>query len=122
MDESNLPQEAGIEVRAVSYTKGCYVGQEVLNRLHTLGHVNKALRSLHLPAGLKALPAKGDKLFYQGKEVGYITSATASPTLKSTVALGYVRREANQVGTELAVRTATLETPAAVVAVPFSSR
>jgi folate-binding protein YgfZ len=122
MDETNLPQEAGIEARAVSYTKGCYIGQEVLNRLHTLGHVNKELRGLRLPAKMKALPAKGDKLFYEGKEVGYITSATALPTLKSTVALGYVRREANQVGTELVVRTATLEAPAAVVAVPFSRR
>ena len=120
MDDTNLPQEAGIESRAVSYTKGCYVGQEVLNRLHTLGHVNKELRGLRLPPGLKALPAKGDKLFYQDKEVGYTTSATASPTLNSIMALGYVRREANPVGTELVVRTGTFEIPATIVIIPFS--
>ena len=45
MDETNIPLECGIEGRAVSYTKGCYVGQEVLNRIHTLGHVNPETKS-----------------------------------------------------------------------------
>ena len=118
MDESNLPQEAGIEARAVSYTKGCYIGQEVLNRLHTLGHVNRELRGLRLPAAVKELPAKGDKLFHAGKEVGYITSAARSPALGEIFALGYVRKEANQPGTELLVQTSAAKTPVTVVAVP----
>jgi folate-binding protein YgfZ len=115
MDETNLPQECGIESRAVSYTKGCYIGQEVLNRVHTLGHVNRQLRGLRLADGLQALPVKGDKLFHDGKEAGYLTSAMFSPGLKATIALGYVRKEANSVGTELILRTSQGEVPARVV-------
>src|SRR5206468_2200860 len=91
MDETNIPLECGIEDRAVSYTKGCYIGQEVINRIHTLGHVNKELRGLRLSDELKSPPAKGDKLFHGGKEAGYVTSALASPALKANIALGYVR-------------------------------
>jgi folate-binding protein YgfZ len=120
MDESNLAFECGIVERAVSFTKGCYIGQEVLNRLHTMGHVNKDLRRLRLSDNLSVLPAKDDKLFFQGKEVGYITSALASPTLKTNIALGYVRREANAVGTELVLLSQGKETPAWVVGLPFT--
>ncbi len=49
MDETNLPLECGIESRAVSYNKGCYIGQEVINRIHSFGHVNRELRGLRLP-------------------------------------------------------------------------
>src|SRR5260221_1711640 len=114
MDETNLPLECGIETRAVSYTKGCYVGQEVLNRIHTLGHVNKELRGLKLADGLPALPAKGDKLFNGSKEAGYITSALGSHWLPANVALAYVRRESNQTGTELILRTTPGENPSKV--------
>src|SRR5439155_26281954 len=78
MDETNFPQECGIEDLAVSYNKGCYVGQEVLNRIHTLGHVNQQLRGLRLADDSKTLPVKGDRLYLAGKEVGWITSALAS--------------------------------------------
>ena len=54
---------------------------------------------------LNALPQKGDKLFKNEKEVGYITSAIASPALKANIALGYVRRETNHIGAQLALRT-----------------
>ena len=104
----------------MSYDKGCYVGQEVLNRLHTLGHVNRELRGLRLPLEANALPANGDKLLHHGKEVGHITSAALSPTLRATVALGYVRREASAIGTDLVVRTATSDIPARVASLPFS--
>jgi folate-binding protein YgfZ len=114
MDESNIPLECGIESRAVSYKKGCYIGQEVINRIHTIGHVNKELRGLRLADDLKNLPAKGDKLFHDGKEVGYVTSAVKSPALNANIALGYVRREANASGTELVLRNAANETKAAV--------
>jgi folate-binding protein YgfZ len=118
MDETNLAPEA-IESLAISYSKGCYIGQEVIARIRTYGQVAKALRGLRLADDLKSLPAKGDKLFHDGKEVGYITSITASPKLKATVAMGYVRKEANQIGTELSVRTISGEFPAKVVALPF---
>ncbi len=120
MDQTHLPQEAGIETRAVSYTKGCYLGQEVLNRLHTLGHVNRELRGLRLEVEAKALPAKGDKLFHQDKEVGYITSVAVSPLRGATFALGYVRKGADRLGTRLVVRGAAGDLPATVASVPFS--
>jgi folate-binding protein YgfZ len=119
MDDTNFPQECGIESRAMSYTKGCYIGQEVLNRIHTVGHVNRELRGLRLADDLKVLPSKGDKLFHEGKETGYVTSALASPTLKANIALGYVRREATGPGTELRLRSAGTESPATVVELPF---
>lgn len=121
MDEINIPLECGIETRAVSYSKGCYIGQEVINRIHTIGHVNKELRGLRLEDGLQTLPARGDKLFHEGREVGYVTSAVKSPALNASIALGYVRRDANQVGTELALRGSGGETKALIVQVPFVS-
>ncbi len=120
MDESNIPLECGIESRAVSYQKGCYIGQEVINRIHSIGHVNKELRGLRLADDLKTLPAKGDKLFHDGKEVGYVTSSVKSPALKSNIALGYVRREANAPGSELVVRSAAGDTAAIISEIPFS--
>jgi folate-binding protein YgfZ len=122
MDETNIPLECGIESRAVSYNKGCYIGQEVINRIHTIGHVTRELRGLRLadPAGAGVpLPQRGDKLFHAGKEVGYVTSAVKSPALNANIALGYVRREANQIGNELTLRTAAGESPAKIVELPF---
>ncbi len=120
MDETNLPLECGIEnCCAVSYHKGCYIGQEVINRIHSFGHVTRELRGLRLADDLKSLPQKHDKLFHDGKEIGYITSAVKSPTLKANIALGYVRREANQIGRELTVRMAASESRAKVVELPF---
>jgi folate-binding protein YgfZ len=119
MDETNLPLECGIESRAVSYKKGCYIGQEVINRIHSIGHVNKELRGLRLADELKTLPAHGDKLFQDGKEVGYITSAVKSPALNANIALGYIRREAFQVGNKLTLRTQAEEGMAEVVELPF---
>ena len=121
MDESNIPLEGGIEAQAVSYNKGCYIGQEVINRIHSIGHVNKELRGLRLADELKTLPVKGDKLFHEGKDVGYITSAVKSPALKATIALGYVRREVNAVGNKLILRSGDQETGAMIVELPFVS-
>ena len=120
MDETNLPLECGIESRAIVYNKGCYLGQEVINRVHSFGHVSRELRGLWLPADLKPLPLRGDKLFRDGKAVGAITSATWSPIFQTHLALGYVRREANQPGTELLLRTAAAEVPAKVTPLPFA--
>jgi folate-binding protein YgfZ len=119
MDETNIPLECGIESRAVSYNKGCYIGQEVINRIHSIGHVTRELRGLWLADDLKSLPQKHDKLFHAGKEVGYVTSAVKSPALSANVALGYVRREVNQVGNELTLRTAVGESSAKIVELPF---
>ena len=121
MDESNLAPEAGIGDRAISYSKGCYIGQEVIARIRTYGQVAKELRGLRLADDLKSLPVNGDKLFHGDKEAGYITSATASPLLKANVALGYVRREANETGTELMLRNAAGESVTKIVKLPLHS-
>ncbi|EEF60924.1 YgfZ/GcvT domain-containing protein [Pedosphaera parvula] len=118
MDETNLAPEA-IEARAISYSKGCYIGQEVIARIRTYGQVAKALRGLRLDDKLKTLPAKGDKLFHDGKEVGYITSAVSSSKLNGNFALGYVRKEANQIGSELILRTGEGEFSSHIVEFPF---
>lgn len=119
MDETNLAPEAGVDRQAISYTKGCYIGQEVIARLRSYGQVAKALRGLRLEKDLKVLPQRGDKLWQGDKEIGYVTSAVFSPTLKSNVALGYVRRECNQPGTRLALRTAEGESAVEIVEFPF---
>ena len=119
MDETNLAPEAGIESRAISYTKGCYIGQEVIARIRTYGQVAKALRGLRLAEDSKSLPRKGDKIVVGEKEVGYVCSAIHSPALNANIGLGYVRREHNQIGTEVVVKTAEGETRALVVETPF---
>jgi folate-binding protein YgfZ len=119
MDESNFPQECGIEGSAISYSKGCYIGQEVLNRIHTLGHVNRELRGLKLEERLKKMPNSGDKLFREDREAGYVTSVLASQRLKANLALGYVRKECNEIGTELRLRTTEGDCVARVVGPPF---
>jgi len=120
MDDTNIPIECGIESRAISYQKGCYIGQEVLNRIHSLGHVNRELRGLRLAADRKTLPERGDKLFHNNKEVGHITSAIISPTLHGGIALGYVRREVNAVGTLLLLRSGNHESGVKIVALPLA--
>jgi folate-binding protein YgfZ len=114
IDETNFPQECGIEERAVSYTKGCYIGQEVLNRIHTMGHVNRTLCRLTLADDLKNLPAKGDRLFSADKEVGYISSAIKLPESGNCVALALVRKEASAIGTELTLKIGTADSRAIV--------
>jgi folate-binding protein YgfZ len=121
MDETHLPMEC-IALRAVSFNKGCYIGQEVLNRIHAMGHVAKELRGLRLADELKTLPNKGDKLFRDGKETGYITSAIKSPSLNANIALGYVRRETNQIGTELMLQTPDGNSPVKIVELPFLTK
>jgi folate-binding protein YgfZ len=119
MDETNLPPEAGIDARAISYTKGCYIGQEIIARIRTYGQVAKALRGLRFAESTAELPKHGDKLFLGDKEIGYVSSALQSPALAANIGLGYVRRERNQIGTELKVRTASGELGAVIVELPF---
>ncbi len=91
LDERVLPPEAGLEARAISYTKGCYIGQEVMARIQTYGRVHRRLAGLRLKG--PDLPAKGALLYHDQKEVGWVTSACASPRL-GPIALGYVHRDA----------------------------
>jgi folate-binding protein YgfZ len=90
LDELVMPAEAEVVGRAVSFTKGCYIGQEPVARLHYRGHTNRVLRSLLLDG---EPPAPGASVVLEGKDVGRVTSAVRSLALDRVVALGYVRRE-----------------------------
>ena len=116
MTEATIPVEANLQ-DAISYTKGCYIGQEVIARIEARGHVNRQLVGLLL--GDAGLPEAGARVFSPEREVGWITSATQSPALQQTIALGYVRRESLEPGTALQVRTDAGNIPATVSALPF---
>ncbi|HLU26265.1 MAG TPA: aminomethyltransferase family protein [Longimicrobiales bacterium] len=93
LDENVIPLEAGLRERAISDTKGCYTGQEVIIRILHRGHVNWHLRGMLL--GDVPVPARGAPLLREGesRQVGRVTSACSSPAFEQTIALGYVRRE-----------------------------
>jgi folate-binding protein YgfZ len=102
----NLPQEVARDQQAISFVKGCYIGQETVARIDALGHVNKTLVGLVLDNA--HVPAIGSELTTSdGKVVGQITSAAWSPRLSSAVALAYVRRGSNEPGTTLGCGAAT---------------
>ena len=110
LDDATIPQEGGLNERAVSFTKGCYVGQETVARLHYRGKPNRHLRGLKL-----SQPAdRGTEITLDGKVVGRLGSTCVSPRL-GPVALALVRREAEP-GATVSVDGA----PAEVVDVPFS--
>jgi folate-binding protein YgfZ len=114
MDETNLAPEA-LDERAISYSKGCYIGQEVIARVRTYGQVAKALRVLKLEGDVKDMPVKGAKLFAGETEAGHITGAVRSPRWKAVIALGYVRRGANATGASLLVQTPGGKVPAQIM-------
>ena len=97
INQENLPQEVGRDRLAISFTKGCYLGQETVARIDALGHVNKTLRGLELMEN--TLPTPGTELSAEGKVVAWLTSVGWSPQRKKTIALGYVRRGFDKIGT-----------------------
>jgi folate-binding protein YgfZ len=111
LDDGVIPQEAGLNERAVSFTKGCYVGQETVARLHYRGKPNRHLRGLRLSAPTGA----GEPLRRGEKEVGRLSSVAVSP-VHGPIALALVRREAAP-GDALAVGDG--EVTATVVELPF---
>ena len=118
LDEGTIPLEAGLRQRAISETKGCYTGQEVIIRILHRGHVNWLLRGMLL--GDMPTPPAGTELHNaDGKRVGRVTSAAWSPRHGQAVALGYVRREVAPGST---LRLATpVSGDATVVELPFPS-
>jgi len=107
MDESTIPNEAGLEARAISYDKGCYIGQETIARIKTYGHVNRQLAQMALTG--ESVPTRGDRIFAEEREVGQVTSATRSTRLGKSLALGYVRREFAKAGIKLKWNNETAE-------------
>jgi folate-binding protein YgfZ len=93
MTEDTIPLEAGIEDRAISLTKGCYVGQEIIIRVLHRGHGRVARKLVRLAVSGTDVPARGDRITGGGKDIGEITSAAISPSTGQPVALGYVHRD-----------------------------
>lgn len=95
MDEDTLPLEAGIEDRAISFTKGCYVGQEIIVRVTTRGGGRVAKRLVRWQADDAAsiVPLQDARIFASDKDIGRVTSAAFSPSLNRVVGLGYVHRD-----------------------------
>ena len=112
MTTETIPQEAGINERAVSFTKGCYIGQETVARLHYKGKPNRHLRGLRLTAPARS----GDSIRLGERELGRIGTAVLSPA-RGPIALAVVRREAEP-GATVAVGESGAE--AEVVEVPFA--
>lgn len=121
-DENIIPLEAQLG-HAIHWEKGCYVGQEIIARMHYRGHPNKLLVSLRFGKG--PAPSAGIDLFREAgdsKRSGWITSAAYSPSLDAWIGLGYVRAKMAEIGTEYAIRLADGGFQAAVVSeAPYAS-
>jgi folate-binding protein YgfZ len=124
MTMETIPLEAGIESRAVSHTKGCYVGQEIIVRIRDRGHGRVAKKLVSLAVQSDQVPAAGTVVYWpqeratddpaEGvREIGRITSAVFSPAVGAPLALGYVHRDAAEPGTR--VRIGSPDGPAATV-------
>jgi folate-binding protein YgfZ len=119
MDESMLISEVGLEA-AISYSKGCYLGQEVVERVAARGQVQRKLVGLTCDG--QVVPPPASKLVRDGNEVGWITSAAWSPARAGVIALGYVRREHWDAGVEMQIALSQGSTTARVVPLPFYVR
>jgi len=116
MDETNVVSETNLD-EAVSFTKGCYIGQEIIARIKYRGHVAKKLTGLLFDADVPV--AASSTIKSNTKEIGRVTSATYSPSLGRTVALGYIRYEQLEPGTKVIVTTPDNEIDATVHQLPF---
>lgn len=123
MDEDTIPLEAGIEDRAISLTKGCYVGQEIIIRVLHRGHGRVARRLVGLTFDRSGLPsAPGDAIRAGDRPIGAITSVALSPALGRPIAMGYVHRDFVEPGTPVMVVTAAGEAAATIASLPFVGR
>lgn len=114
MDDSTIPLEVGLN-QAISFTKGCYVGQEVIARIHHIGHVNRHWVGLKLSGPT----SRGGAVIFDGNEVGKVTSTCYSPFLNSYVALALIRRDMAEVGKPLEVKGPKNIQSAIIVPLPF---
>ena len=110
MDDETIPLEAGIEDRAISFTKGCYVGQEVIVRVMHRGGGRVARKLVRLDIAAdggtpQTVPAPGSRIASGDRDIGRITSAAFSPDRGHAVALGYVHRDFVTPGTAVTVES-----------------
>jgi tRNA-modifying protein YgfZ len=116
IDEKTIPQEAFLELDAVSFTKGCFLGQELVCRIDSRGHVNRLLRAIRIEkTGIDTTPPAGAGIVVEDKEVGALTTVARSGD--GVVALGYVRREV-EMPADVLVRWTGGEAPARAAALP----
>lgn len=99
ISDENLAQEVSRTKQAVSFTKGCYLGQEPIARIDSMGHVNRELCGVECAPGTP-LPA-GATVVYDGNEVGRVTSSATIPSTGAVIGLAVIRNEANADGTEV---------------------
>jgi len=116
LGEDTLPLEANL-MNALSFNKGCYIGQEIVERARSRGAVNWKLAGVTIESAQP--PNPGEKLTLDGKEVGEVTSSCVSPTLQKTIALAYVRKEHVAAGTSLQTASGAA---AQVASLPFYSK
>ena len=120
MTTDTIPLEAGIEDRAISLTKGCYVGQEIIIRVLHRGQGRVARRLVGLTLDPKAsVPSGGSTIRAGDREIGIVTSAVLSPPLGRPIALGYVHRDFVEPGSAVTVVTGEQVMPAVVARLPF---
>jgi aminomethyltransferase len=111
--EKQIPHEAGLQNSHISYTKGCYTGQEIVERVRSRGQVNRVRVSLRFES--EAPPANAP-LLSEAKELGYVTRVGFSPALNANIGMGYVRREKSNDGSALETSTGR----ASVITTPIS--
>ena len=116
MDENTIALEARME-SAISYTKGCYEGQEVIARATYQGHMNRLLVGFRGEGD--SIPARLSPVLLDGKQVGHVTSATYSPTLRYVIALGYIRKPGDAAGTRVEIVADGWQIRATVLQIPF---
>lgn len=116
IDERTIPQESGLVEIAVSFTKGCYLGQELVARIDSRGHVNRLLRGITVASNV--LPPPGSEVVVGDKAVGTLTSVGESLSLRAPVGMALVRREVES-GDEVEIRWDGGSTPATVRALPM---
>jgi glycine cleavage system T protein (aminomethyltransferase) len=119
LTEENIPLEIENE-DMVSFTKGCYVGQEVVARLKFLGQANKHLKGLLITD--TSIPAANSPITVEEKEIGRVTSSAYSPTLKQPIAMAYLRREYCKVETQVRIESDGRILSATVTDLPFIKR
>ena len=119
LSDSIFPGEAELE-QAISFEKGCYIGQEIVARMKYRGHPNRLLRGFEIASDNP--PQSGDRLFDGDKEIGWMTSAVVSPTFGKTIGMGYIRVAFTDEGSQVELETVNGRVDATVQLLPFYQR
>jgi folate-binding protein YgfZ len=114
ISEDNLAQEVGRTKQAISFTKGCYLGQEPIARIDALGHVNRELCGLKLSTGSAPPPGRAVNSEDGSKEIGSITSSVLSPLDNTPFALAYLKSQYLTPGTRVSIPIDDASIPATV--------